>query len=99
MGGKTGCRAIGFEMLSPSLTELWTSRMAADIRELFTVSETTSNDCRIGTPELDITPKTREKRARAVFWNSGPNTGTRSLKRSHSSRPCFVLMNRRDRKG
>ena len=65
--------------------------MALEIRTPFTVSAVTSRLCRIGTPDRFSTPKTREKRARAVLVEQVRRSGTRSLKASQISRPRFVL--------
>ena len=92
IGGNTPCRPSGLDRVSPCLTDCWTSMMAADTCALFTTSAVTSRLWRIGTPDLLRTPRTREKRARAVLWNSGPKMGTRSLMESHRIRPWGVLM-------
>ena len=64
---------------------------------LFTVSETMSRACRIGTPAESSIASVLENLDSAVLWNNGPKTGARSFSRSRFVRPFSVFLYRRSR--
>ena len=86
IGGKIGCCTSGADIGWPSRTDFCTSFIASPMTALPVVPPTTSSACITGTPTASKVPRLRENRLIAIFVNSVPNTGSRSLNLSNASR-------------